>query len=162
VGTRVFTYNDASRQLQEDFTAGSLDAVRIDNAFDGLFRRESNTVRVGGVARNQIGFGYEPASSRLRSVTKDAVHIAEYGYAPASNLIQTQTYKHDGGGVVSTLAVGTRSYDGLDRLTSLDWDSAAGPDESFAYTLNSANQRTRIDLADGSHWIYTYDGLGQV
>src|SRR5213079_2226791 len=30
------------------------------------------------------------------------------------------------------------------------------------YQCNSANQRTRLDPDNGSHWIYTYDSLGQV
>jgi len=33
---------------------------------------------------------------------------------------------------------------------------------SFRYTYNEANQRVRVDLADGSFWIYQYDALGQV
>ena len=33
---------------------------------------------------------------------------------------------------------------------------------NFAYTYNDANQRTRVNLADGSFWIYDYDALGQV
>jgi len=32
----------------------------------------------------------------------------------------------------------------------------------FGYTYNSANQRTRAGLADGSYWVYDYDKLGQV
>jgi RHS repeat-associated protein len=33
---------------------------------------------------------------------------------------------------------------------------------SFKYQLNSASQRTAITNADGSHWRYGYDSLGQV
>ena len=33
---------------------------------------------------------------------------------------------------------------------------------SFAYTYNNANQRTRASREDGSFWIYKYDSLGQV
>jgi RHS repeat-associated protein len=33
---------------------------------------------------------------------------------------------------------------------------------SFAYSYNSANQRTSVTNADGSYWTYTYDALGQV
>ena len=32
----------------------------------------------------------------------------------------------------------------------------------FNYAYNSANQRVRSTLADGSYWIYSYDSLGQV
>jgi|GEM_PF-7092409 len=33
---------------------------------------------------------------------------------------------------------------------------------SFRYSYNEANQRVRVDLADGSFWIYEYNLLGQV
>jgi RHS repeat-associated protein len=33
---------------------------------------------------------------------------------------------------------------------------------SHSYAYNTANQRTRATLADGSYWVYTYDTLGQV
>jgi len=33
---------------------------------------------------------------------------------------------------------------------------------AHAYDLNSANQRVRMTLADGSYWAYDYDALGQV
>ena len=32
----------------------------------------------------------------------------------------------------------------------------------FRYTSNTTNQRVRVDLVDGSFWIYEYDRLGQV
>ena len=32
----------------------------------------------------------------------------------------------------------------------------------FNYQYNSANQRTRVTLLDGSYWVYGYDALGQV
>ena len=33
---------------------------------------------------------------------------------------------------------------------------------NFAYTYNSANQRTGFTNADSSRWAFTYDTLGQV
>ncbi len=58
----------------------------------------------------------------------------------------------------------TRQYDNLNRLISI---SSAGtgsgaPQSSFANAYNGANQRTRVNLADGSFWAYEYDALGQV
>ena len=46
-------------------------------------------------------------------------------------------------------------------ITSIDWDWASD-DEVYAYTYNNANERTEIEWADGSHWDFAYDPMGQV
>src|SRR5437879_2802629 len=56
----------------------------------------------------------------------------------------------------------TKQYDLLNRLTSISSVPSASSVVSFSYSYNSANQRTRVDLADASFWLYTYDSLGQV
>jgi RHS repeat-associated protein len=55
----------------------------------------------------------------------------------------------------------TKQYDFLNRLLSI---SSAGQStiNSFNYELKDANQRVACRLADGSYWVYLYDGLGQV
>jgi RHS repeat-associated protein len=56
----------------------------------------------------------------------------------------------------------TKQYDSLNRLTNIPSVPTASSAVSFAYTYNSANQRTAVTNADNSHWVYTYDSLGQV
>ena len=56
----------------------------------------------------------------------------------------------------------TKQYDFLNRLTPISSVPSAASAISYAYLYNSANQRTRARLADGSYWLYTYDSLGQV
>src|SRR5437016_2805900 len=57
----------------------------------------------------------------------------------------------------------TRQYDFLNRLTSISTlDSDLRTLDSHVYSYNSANQRTRANLADNSFWLYQYDSLGQV
>jgi YD repeat-containing protein len=56
----------------------------------------------------------------------------------------------------------TKQYDFLNRLLSISSVPSASSAVSFAYDYNSANQRTRCRLADGSLWVYTYDPLGQL
>jgi RHS repeat-associated protein len=56
----------------------------------------------------------------------------------------------------------TKSYDNLNRLTSIASSAGVSPVSSHSYIYNDANQRTRVDLADGGYWIYQYDPLGQV
>src|SRR5207249_5657555 len=55
-----------------------------------------------------------------------------------------------------------KQYDFLNRLTSISSAPASSSAIASSYSYNSANQRTRLDPDDGSHWIYTYDSLGQV
>jgi hypothetical protein len=56
----------------------------------------------------------------------------------------------------------TKSYDFLNRLTSISSVGTSSTSSQFAYNYNQANQRTRATLADGSYWLYDYDSLGQV
>jgi RHS repeat-associated protein len=58
----------------------------------------------------------------------------------------------------------TKSYDYLNRLRNITSTPAASGESAaaFDYAYNDANQRTRVNMADGSFWIYEYDKLGQV
>jgi RHS repeat-associated protein len=58
----------------------------------------------------------------------------------------------------------SKQYDFLNRLTAIasQANGAGVMPISFNYSYNSANQRTKDTQADGSHWIYGYDSLGQV
>jgi YD repeat-containing protein len=56
----------------------------------------------------------------------------------------------------------TKQYDHLNRLLSVSSAPSASSALSFSYSHNSANQRIRSTLADGSYWLYEYDSLGQV
>ena len=53
--------------------------------------------------------------------------------------------------------VETRQHDSLGRLTHIG--TASG---HHNYTYDRDHQRTRVDLADGSHWEYEYDAKGQL
>src|SRR6266567_2529398 len=53
----------------------------------------------------------------------------------------------------------TKQPDNLNRLLSV---SSAASALNFDYSYNTANQRTGVTNADNSHWVYSYDSLGQV
>ncbi len=55
-----------------------------------------------------------------------------------------------------------KQYDGLNRLSSISSVPSAGSAKVYSYQYNQANQRTRVDLADGGYWLYQYDTIGQV
>ena len=63
------------------------------------------------------------------------------------------------------IAETTREFDDLGRLTSIETRSLTEDGnfhQSFDYTYNHANQRTRVGMADGGYWNYDYDELGQL
>jgi RHS repeat-associated protein len=55
-----------------------------------------------------------------------------------------------------------KQYDYLNRLAAISSAPSAASALSYSYQYNSASQRVRTTLADGSSWLYTYDPLGQV
>ena len=56
------------------------------------------------------------------------------------------------------------TYDFLNRLQNITSTPSASGESAvaFNYAYNDANQRVRVNMADGSFWIYDYDKLGQV
>ncbi len=89
----------------------------------------------------------------------DSPYVATYAYQANSWLLNTVTFKNGG----TTNLVTTRQYDRLNRLQSIaNINAQPSTVNSFGYAYNSANQRTRATLADGSYWVYQYDSLGQV
>src|SRR6266516_895184 len=56
----------------------------------------------------------------------------------------------------------SKQYDYLNRLTSIASAPSAASALSYGYSYNNANQRTRVNLADGTFWVYEYDALGQL
>ena len=93
----------------------------------------------------------------LKTVT-DGSQTATYSYVANSPLVENVVFQQ-GSTVRMTSA---RIYDSLNRLKSIASAPSASAPVSFAYDYNSANQRTRATLADGSYWSYGYDALGQV
>jgi RHS repeat-associated protein len=149
------SYNDAGQPLVETHTNGPLDGVTVTQGYDSLLRRASLQAARGSGLTNQT-YTYDNAS-RLSTVS-DGAHSVAYSYLNNSSLIGTLTFKRNASVVMTT----AKEYDKLNRLTSIATSNAGQTLSSFAYTYNDANQRTRVDLADGSYWRYEYDLLGQV
>jgi RHS repeat-associated protein len=83
---------------------------------------------------------------------------ATYSYVANSPLVGQIVHKQSGSPVMTT----TKSFDLINRLTSISSTAAGSAVASSAYQYNSGNQRVRNTLANGSYWIYEYDPLGQV
>ncbi len=51
---------------------------------------------------------------------------------------------------------------GLQQALGTDPRASSASPLGVNYLYNDANQRVRATDADGSHWVYEYDALGQV
>jgi RHS repeat-associated protein len=162
--TASWTYNDANQMLTESYIGGILDQISVNNTYDDYLRRTVVEARNGPTVLQGAGYFYD-AASRLQVVTNRSSvtpSSATYTYENSSFLIKTLTFQENG----NTRLVTTKQFDRLNRLTSISSvaSGTAAPTLpiTFAYTYNSANQRTRATTEDGSFWVYSYDDLGQV
>lgn len=154
--TTALGYNDAGLPTSEGYTGGTLGGRTVTFGFDGHLRR--NAVSANTPTALSQSYAYDTAS-RLLTVT-DGAYSATYAYHPNSSLVSSVTGKQ---GATTRLTV-SHQHDRLNRLHEIRSAPAASGQSpvSYTYQYNDAGQRTRASLADGSHWIYGYDALGQV
>ncbi len=144
----AMVYGDAGELLSE-----TINGIMITNIYDAVLRRRS--VALTEQASTLVSYGYDPAS-RLGSVTNGS-YTSTYAYHIDSPLVSSITFKD---GSATRLAT-AKSYDNLNRLTSISSTPQSGATISFNYGYNSANQRTSVTNSD-SRWVFDYDPLGQV
>jgi RHS repeat-associated protein len=146
------TYTDAGQLLSESWLSGPLSGLSVRHLYDDYLRLTNISIsHDGSTVLSSAGYGYD-AASRL-FVASDGTNAATYSYESKSPLVSQVAFTHN----ASTSMTATREWDKLNRLRSVSSGAA-----SFSYNYNEANQRTNALLADGSHWVYSYDSLGQV
>jgi len=128
--------------------------LTVTNRYDQYLRRTNLCLFNGSTLLTRSTNSYDSAS-RLATVS-DGTNSATYSYLANSPLVSQITFVSNG---VQRM-VTTKQYDLLNRLTNTA--SVSSVASWFVYAYNSANQRTRTTLADGSYWVYAYDSLGQV
>jgi hypothetical protein len=147
-GSLTQTYTADGQPDTAAYTAGALAGVSVANTYDTLSRRTSSLLNVGGALRAATSYSYD-SSSRLHTVSAGA-NVFTYGYVPGAPGLVAEIAAHNG---VAPVMTTTKTYDHLSRLTEIS-SSSLNPEPrtltSFSYTYNSADQRTRVDLADGT------------
>jgi RHS repeat-associated protein len=153
-GTNITTrlYSDSGLLLSE-----TQDGIIVSNRYDELQRRTNVAVVIGGTAVASTGYSYDSAG-RLSTVT-DGTISATYSYVANSPLVSQILFTNTSTGAGMTT---TKSYDFLNRLVAITNAPSADSPVVFNYAYNQANQRIAITNAEGGHWAYTYDSLGQV
>ena len=122
--TSSYAYNDASQILTESFpNSGAV----ITNSYDSLLRR--STLAEAGLS---LSYGYDNAS-RLSSVSFGSL-TASYVYLPNSTLVSNIVFKNSGVTKMTT----TKSYDNLNRLTSISSAPSASSALSYSYSYNKS------------------------
>jgi len=179
-----YTYDRAGRRISTRQFNGSTELRRVDwqpdetGAFgtetlvesgattftltrgaDSVLRPGSLTLQRTATNVLAMTYGYD-AASRLTSVS-DGTLSATYVYQANSDLLSTITLRNG----ATTRLTTTRVYDRWGRLQS-QWAVANAasvqPAVGSGYTYNTAGQRIRQDLGDGTYWTYAYDTLGQL
>jgi RHS repeat-associated protein len=158
--TASFAYNNANQVLVETNSGGTLDTIAVTNAYDQFLRRTNLVAMQSSNTLVRDSYSYD-AASRLQTVTDNTATVpysATYGYLANSPLVSQILFKTN-----TTLRMTiTKHWDFLNRLSAICNLPSSDSAISFTYAYNNANQRTRMTLADGSFWQYTYDPLGQV
>lgn len=152
------TYDLANNLLSESFSNGILSGLSVKNQYDTFLRRTNLSTLNGSTVLTTTAYGYD-AASRLKTVS-DGTNSATYSYLANSPLVSQIVFKNGSATRMTT----TKQYDYLNRLTQISSIPSAAYTQplTFNYNYNSANQRTKNTLADGSYWVYGYDALGQV
>jgi RHS repeat-associated protein len=156
--TMAILYTEAGLPISEKGTAGTLNGLTITNQYDTLMRRSvvKAMVTSPSTTLSTATYGYDPAG-RLQGVT-NGIYSANYSYLGNSPLVSQVLFREN----TTTRMTTAKSYDYLNRLLSVSSTAGSSVIASHGYLYNDANQRTRVDLVDGSYWIYEYDKLGQV
>ncbi|HEV2691911.1 MAG TPA: hypothetical protein VG347_03370 [Verrucomicrobiae bacterium] len=151
-------YDLAGDLLSDSFSAGILAGLTVTNHYDSDLRRDNLSVLSGpSVTLSSTTYGYDNAS-RLQTVDDGNSDTATYSYVDNSPLVSQILFKQGSNTRMTT----TKTYDHLNRLTQISSVPSASSAVNFSYSYNTANQRTKNVLADGSYWVYSYDTLGQV
>ena len=157
-GSRLLFYDLGGRLLMETNASGTLSGWAVTQGYDALLRRNDLKVLKKTTAKADHDFSYD-AASRLQTVAA-GTFSATYSYLDNSPLISSISFQSN----TTVRLTTTKQYDNLNRLLNINSQPSASGASSFAsrYLHNDANQRTRVDKADGSAWSYEYDPLGQV
>jgi RHS repeat-associated protein len=151
-GSRVRSFNIANQLATEQINGGILDGIGLTIGTDTFLRRNSLQASHNANTLNNQTYGYD-TSSRLQTINSGSQSVT-YAYYPNSGLLNTTTFT----GGTST----TRTYDAFGRLENITTTPAADSVQSYSYTNNNLNQRTRATFADGSYWSYEYNDRGEL
>ena len=157
--TTINQYNVDGGLARQSTSGGPLDGVTLQQEFNDKGQRTQFTAELPHKQSVVHLYGYD-RKGRMQTVRQDN-RQATYSYNEETGQLTTTRVETAG----QTIAETTREFDDFERLTSIETRSLIEDGDfhqSFDYTYNDANQRTRVTMSDGGYWDYGYDDLGQV
>lgn len=160
MGTRTLAYarGQAAGESLASAAMPELDGLSVTTGYDALARRESLNASRGATLLASAGYAYEPASSRLETITAGAESFT-YEYKPQTNLL-VETITRRGSAEVMRA---TRSWERgrlLDRIETVL--PGGGILSAHDYDNDALGRRESSGMSDGESWHYGYDSRSQV
>ncbi|MDI6774918.1 MAG: RHS repeat-associated core domain-containing protein [Verrucomicrobiota bacterium] len=131
-----------------------MSGAALEYGRDALGRMTNLSLTGAGAPSPRLLTAYSFDNAGRLSTVSDGMNTATYTYGPDGATWTNLSF----GAAMKT----RRSFDGLNRLSSISSVPSAGSAVSFSYSCNQANQRVTNTLADGSQWRYTYNERGEV
>ena len=157
--TYLNEYSDEGALTRQLISGGPLHGTILEQQFDDQGRRTQFKARLPHNQNVVHHYTYD-ARGRMASVRQDE-RSAHYRYDDQTGALVSTRFETAGKPIAET----AREFDALGRLTHISTRSLKEHGDfyqSFDYTYNDTNQRTRVETEDGSYWDYRYDDLGQV
>ena len=154
-GSRAFNYN-ADGTLASETIPNILNGS-MTYSYDSYLRRTGMQLKQNNTAVYSSSYVYDNMS-RIATIG-DGTNTAAYTRKPGTNLLDTTTITAGGVAKLTT----TRNYDNYYRLTGINSvSSVPSVVKTYSYTYDDKDRRSRLNMADGSYWVYDYDANGQV
>ena len=157
--TYLNEYSDEGALTRQLISGGPLHGTILEQQFDDQGRRTQFKAGLPHQQNIVHHYGYDDRG-RMASVRQDE-RAAHYSYDDQSGALVSTRFETAGKPIAET----AREFDALGRLTHISTRSLNQHGDfyqSFDYSYNATNQRTRVETEDGSYWDYRYDDLGQV
>ena len=157
--TYLNEYSDEGALTRQLISGGPLHGTILEQQFDDQGRRTQFKAGLPHQQNVVHNYSYDDRG-RMTSVRQDE-RSAHYTYDDQSGALVSTRFQSAGVEIAET----AREFDTLGRLAHISTRSLNQHGDfyqSFDYSYNDTNQRTRVETEDGSYWAYRYDDLGQV
>ena len=161
-GTRTFTYDytTSGHPGLASVTVPGIVNHSINYTYDGYGRKTGMSLNNNSTPVFANSYAYNSVTGRVATVG-DGTYTANYTWQDGTGLLTQNQIRDNSDDVITTH---NRTYDTrLNNYHLLSTSNTTGATtRTYTYEYNTKDQRTKLTLADGTYWEYTYDDKGQV